>query len=72
MKRKKDLRRPSAISILRAAVREVMVESLNTGLPFYVWRKGRVVALSDREMRSLLAKPKPSGRSARRRQGARG
>lgn len=47
-------RRPRAITILRAAVRKVMKESLLRDLPFYVLRNGRVVRLSNRELRAAL------------------
>ncbi len=47
-------RRPRAITILRAAVRKVMKESLLRDLPFYVLRNGRVVRLSNHELRAAL------------------
>jgi len=49
----RSMRRPALLAF-RAAVREVVRESLATGLPFYIWRDGRVVQLSERELRSAL------------------
>lgn len=44
---------------LREAVREALEENIRLGLPAYIWRDGKVVALSPDEIREELAKPEP-------------
>jgi hypothetical protein len=38
---------------LKAAVQEVINDHVREGLPFYIWRDGRVVELSMQELRAL-------------------
>jgi len=38
---------------LKAAVQEVINDHAREGLPFYIWRDGRVVELSMQELRAL-------------------
>lgn len=42
---------------LREAVRGVLEEKVRLGLPAYIWRDGKVVAVSPEEIREFLAKP---------------
>jgi len=44
---------------LREAVREAWEENARLGLPAYIWRDGRVVAVPPEEIREFLAKPEP-------------
>jgi len=44
---------------LREAVREALEENARLGLPAYIWRDGRVVAVPPEEIREFLAKPEP-------------
>jgi saccharopine dehydrogenase-like NADP-dependent oxidoreductase len=44
---------------LREAVREALEEKARLGLPAYIWRDGKVVAVSPEEIREHLAKPEP-------------
>jgi len=44
---------------LREAVREALEENARLGLPAYIWRDGRVVAVPPEEIREFLAKPQP-------------
>ena len=40
---------------MKAAVENAMEEHLRLGLPFYVWRDGKVVAMTPEEIRAHLA-----------------
>ena len=42
---------------LREAVREALEENARLGLPAYIWRDGKVVAVSPEEINEFLAKP---------------
>jgi len=44
---------------LREAVRGALEENARLGLPAYIWRDGKVVAVSPEEIREFLAKPEP-------------
>ena len=44
---------------LREAVREALEENARLGLPAYIWRDGRVVAVPPEEIREFLAIPEP-------------
>lgn len=42
---------------LREAVREALEENVRLGLPAYIWRDGKVVAVPPEEIKEFLAKP---------------
>ena len=42
---------------LREAVREALEENVRLGLPAYIWRDGKTVAVSPEEIKEFLAKP---------------
>lgn len=44
---------------LREAVRGALAENAQLGLPAYIWRDGKVVAVPPEEIREFLAKPEP-------------
>ena len=44
---------------LREAVREALEEKARLGLPAYIWRDGKLVAVSPEQIREFLAKPEP-------------
>ncbi|MGH8247226.1 MAG: hypothetical protein ACREUU_12450 [Gammaproteobacteria bacterium] len=52
-----------ALLALKAAVKEAIAERVREGLPVYVWRDGKVVALSAKDLRARS----PRRASARRR-----
>ncbi len=42
---------------LKEAVQEVVEEHIRDGRPLYIWRDGKVVALSPQELRDSSSKP---------------
>ena len=42
-----------ALMALQAAVEKVIEEHIREGLPLYIWRDGRVVAVPPEELRTL-------------------
>jgi len=44
---------------LREAVREALEEKARLGLPAYIWRDGKLIAVPPEEIREFLAKPEP-------------
>ena len=42
-----------ALMALQAAVRKVIEEHIREGLPLYIWRDGKVVAVPPEELRAL-------------------
>lgn len=42
---------------LREAVRKALEENVRLGLPAYIWRDGKVVAVPPEEIKEFLAKP---------------
>lgn len=44
---------------IREAVRGALEEKARLGLPAYIWRDGKMVAVSPEEIREHLAKPEP-------------
>jgi hypothetical protein len=42
-----------ALMALQAAVEKVIEEHIREGLPLYIWRDGKVVAVPPEELRSL-------------------
>lgn len=44
---------------LREAVREALEENVRLGMPAYIWRDGKVVAVPPEEIKEFLAKPEP-------------
>lgn len=44
---------------IREAVRGALEEKARLGLPAYIWRDGKVVAVSPEEIKEHLARPEP-------------